>query len=409
MKQWPVVALAVLFSIGAVWLVVPGRDRAVSRSPSGPKPEIARETAGPASEERRRRPRVRRPESPPAVVDENAAAEAAPVVPELDVDDGSAREVVPPGAIANRAALHEALSDVGQPARPRFDLMRDSTAFAAVFRQPSPAEIAAGSPVHLGPDATDPTVLRYPAGRFELDPRDRRLGGSLWAPKDVEIEGAGMDRTLVVLRSPITLLRESRLILRDVTLHCNDLCPVELSQPGGLVRIERCRIVGFDAGGLGSQLLRGGSAAVRVTDCRIERGFGSEPGAVAMSFNTSASHRDDHGAREWTTNGPTVARFERTVFVGPFRSSRGADLPLLRFRRATAVQFAECEFIDMRAADRAVIADPPETIRLHECVVRESEAPRLGPERRDVAELNPDWATQPTREAEDASEGAESR
>lgn len=188
-------------------------------------------------------------------------------------------------------------------------------------------------------------------------------------PHDLTFEGVGMDRSLLVLDREFDINKDVvNLTFRDLTVDCNDNYFVELRN-GFTLRLERCRIVGFDMGAGGSTAFNGGLGAVHATDSRLEAGFGR----AAWRGNL------------WRMHGVLLARLENCTIVGPIddvgpRNSKS----LLVYDRVT--------FVDLEAGERSQLVTNERGVRLIDCTFKEGDPPHTRrSERRSLAEINPDW------------------
>jgi hypothetical protein len=156
-----------------------------------------------------------------------------------------------------------------------------------------------------------------------------------------------------------------------MTIHCGDNYLLQLRR-NFTVRLERCRLVGFDMGAGGSKAFAGDAGAVLVSACRIEAGFGKSPGFGNL----------------FDVRGALVVRVEDSVIRGPFRSVwDGGGGAAQLFERT------RFELMDPRWPTQ--FESPPRGVRLKECTQEFAEpeayrqAERAKP--RSLAEINPAW------------------
>lgn len=372
------VAVAVLLTaVGAYalgWWVRGGADEGVSTR--GPERDPA--PATPAA-------RGRVPAGPADAA--TTAPVAAGVAPEaLAVSPVGAPRAVGPASVepaavvtrplaeerAKREALlrgdpMEFLKKVGKDSV--LDLVATPAEFARLFER---KEI--GSRVE-GVSLRDDTLLAtgdriaFPRGQFRLDPRAWK---KLPFPSDIVIEGDGMDETLVVLASEFDMAGDVRsLTLRDLTLHCNEHNLTRMRSGAHTLRLENCRVIGFDAGAGRSVMLDARDCAFFATRCAFEGGFGNGPGSGTL-FNES---------------GTLLVRLENCDVIGPFRNVwESSGTYVFDHSRFTEMDQRMQSTFDGLAQDPAVWA--------HSTVVYATREGR--PERRSVAELNRLW-TDPKR------------
>ena len=167
------------------------------------------------------------------------------------------------------------------------------------------------------------TTCRYPAGSYDLnvDARGREF------PSDLLIVGAGMNATLLRLNEISSRGPIRSLTFRDLTLHANNnyLTDVRGNEPITL-RLERCRVIGFDMGAGGSVMFSASVGAFYASNCRIEAGFSRTTAGFGNLFRCRPL---------------LLARLERCTLVGPFRSILdGGESPLVGYR------FVQCTLVN---------------------------------------------------------------
>jgi hypothetical protein len=253
---------------------------------------------------------------------------------------------------------------------PPWELLRAPHQFDALFaRQTSGPTIDGPTLVYDRPPA-DGTTIRFPAGRFVLGAQAMR---NRWKPfpKDLAIQGAGMDVTLLVLDQDLEIDADVHcLTLRDLTIHAADHYLTELRDTPFTIRAERVRIVGFDMGAGGSTMVAGTVGAFFATDCRIEAGFGRSPGSGNL----------------FDVRGAFVARLENCDVVGPFSSVFCSG--------DAATTFHRCRFT--RMPDPARVGHMGDVVEFVDCTFEGLSADELKSARkakpRPITELNPAWA-----------------
>ena len=178
-----------------------------------------------------------------------------------------------------------------------------------------------------------------------------------------------MDETLVRLEEISTRDEVQRLTFRDLTIDCgNDSFTDMRHDKPVTIRLERCRVVGFDSGAGGSVMLAARTAAFYATDCRIEAGYGR--------------HADGNLFR--VGRGLQV-RMENCVFVGPFNS-------ILESNQRATYHFERCDFDDMSVFVKRSVEHPPQGARFVDCAFRYlPDDYRPTGELRSLSEINPAW------------------
>ena len=243
--KW-LVAVLVLAGLGI------GAGVCVLRSRDGERADGARSDAGPGVADATRearglerdRTRTGRAEPPAEGPPSSEPPPDSPLPSRLRVPRGSPS---PQDEIRSVESLLVFLGTTRPPA-PDHSLVGDAERFDRLFWRtaPGPSLRPATEPFSRSP--ADLSRIAYPAGRHEA-------GGALTfdSPEIVErhpeavVSGAGMDETLLVLNAPLTLPPgTTTLLLRDLTVDCGDRCLV--SGHTVVVRILRCRVIGFDAG-----------------------------------------------------------------------------------------------------------------------------------------------------------------
>jgi hypothetical protein len=216
-----------------------------------------------------------------------------------------------------------------------------------------------------GPNETlpDGATISFPPGVHELRlPRTERF------PRDILVQGSGMDATLVRFAELDARDEVASLTFRDLTIDCQDDYFTDLRNSPAAIRLERCRVVRFDMGAGGSVMLAARQAGFYAADCRFEAGFGRSPGSGNL-FRFQAG----------------LVRLDRCVIRGPFRSIYDAS------GRATYL-FWRCDIRDMPAREEPRFAAPPNGARFVECTF--TYLPRdavTRSEPRPLSDLNPDW------------------
>jgi hypothetical protein len=243
------------------------------------------------------------------------------------------------------------------------DLVADEKRFAALFERRTNGPLVNAT---SGPNETlaDGTTLSFPPGVHELRlPRTERF------PRDVLIQGSGMDATLLRFAELDARDEVHSLAFRDVTIDCQNNYFTDLRNSPASIRLERCRVVRFDMGAGGSVMLSvRPAAAFYATECRFEAGFGSSPGSGNL-FRFNAG----------------LVRLDGCTIQGPFRSIYNAD------GKATYL-FRRCDIRDVPAQEESTVASPPQGVRFVDCTftyLARDAVTRNEP--RPLSDLNPAW------------------
>ena len=251
-------------------------------------------------------------------------------------------------------------------------LLTSSERFGAFFeRKAQGATLDVGRANASPQDVEAGDTIRVAAGSWPLDTRkltrSRRGGGF---PHDLVIEGVGMDKSLVILNDEFDISSQVvNLTFRDVTIHCNDNYFTYFRR-GFTLRLERCRVIGFDMGAGGSTAFNGKDGALFATDCHIEAGFGRAP----------------YRGNLWRVRGVFLARLERCTIVGPIDDlePRGNE---------GLIVYDNCRFVDVEDRERKQL-ESHKGVRLLDCrfeVRDDLTKKRRARKARDVSEITPTW------------------
>ena len=265
------------------------------------------------------------------------------------------------------AFLKELKSDFNPP----WVMLGSDEAFGALFEHKSKGVDVEGGDLKGTSTVGDGDVVRYSAGQFLLPVRS--LFNRLEMPKDLVFVGAGMDETLLVLESELSPRGDVHgLTFRDMTIHCNDNYLHDLRHGPFTLRLERCRVIGFDMGAGGSSMLNGRVGAFFATDCRIEAGYGRAPGFGNL----------------FDVRGALILRMVNCDIVGPFRSV------VARANRSAQV-FERCRFTKMTGRERRSLRTSQRTVSFNDCTFDEMTAEEeLASRKRtvlSVTDINPTW------------------
>ena len=251
---------------------------------------------------------------------------------------------------------------------PPWEMLSSPERFAALVERKTKGGAVDGTRVDRKTVLNDGDVLQFPRGRSTLDANWLQRMNPF--PKDLVIEGYGMNDTLLVLSDELRVRGEVHsLTMRNLTVHCNDNSLERLRDGPYALHLDRCRVIGFDNGAGGSKMLGGSVGAFYATDCRIEAGFGRNPGSGNL----------------FDVRGALVARLERCTIVGPFRS-------VYRKSNRAAQIFVDCRFERMSPRIRTHLEKASPAVRFLDCTFEYlPEKAGKRPKRRPVTEINPAW------------------
>jgi len=239
-----------------------------------------------------------------------------------------------------------------------FALLEDPARFGEHFTRQTSGPVIVGTTWKPKDPIPDGTTLSFPAGAHVF--KSSALDHVPRFPRDLLIQGAGMDATLVRLDEISTRKEIHSLTFRDLTIDCGNDYFTDLRRDEPVtIRLERCRVVRFDMGAGGSVMLAARVAAFYATDCRFEAGYGRAP-SFGNLFRTSAG----------------LVRLEHCVIQGPFRS--------VYDRRASYV-FDRCEFHGTPNYAKSA----PDHVRFLECWFGPPAKAERKP--RPLSDINPAW------------------
>lgn len=240
------------------------------------------------------------------------------------------------------------------------DLVGDDKRFGALLERHGAGPLLNAAP---SPNETleNGTTISFPPGVHGLQlPRTRRF------PRDILVQGSGMDATLVRFAELGARDEVHSLTFRDMTIACGSYF-TDLRNSPASIRLERCRVVGFDKGSGLSVMVKAPQLAFYATDCRFEA-VGRSPGSGNL-FQLKAG----------------LVRLDRCVIQGPLKSIYNAD------SRATYL-FSKCDIRDAPAEAEPGLKSPPNGVRFVECTFaylpRGVTAPTTS---RPLSDLNPNW------------------
>ena len=185
------------------------------------------------------------------------------------------------------------LSTLDAGGGPLESFVQDGEAFSNLFQRLHPsleldASEQADDAKSLSEVLENGATLRFPAGVFllELNRATRSLGSF---PEDLALRGAGMDRTLLVLREDLGPRSDLRgLRIADCTIYTQNraLTDVRAGRRTTLY-FERARFVGFDSGAGGSAWINASPTALYARHCTIEGGYGRGRDGTLFDVRTS--------------------------------------------------------------------------------------------------------------------------
>lgn len=268
-----------------------------------------------------------------------------------------------------QAGVFATLEGIGEElAGPMPELLVDGNRYGALFTCDLPGPVIQDEEFLQtgGPSEglADGTTLRFGPGVKNVYVWVRRGN----TPRCLTIEGAGMDRTLILSKGFQQGSKYlDRLTLRDCTIYGPYL--LSLRGQASQVLVERVRMVGFDEGESSGICLTLERTALLMRDCRFEAGYGKNAKGIATLFDV---RRDS-----------VLARFEGCRFDGLRLGLQYLD------PRATVV-FDGCTMTDLRDAQDPLTLDRP-GIRLVDCSVSMGNPDGVPVQGRDLEQLFPGW------------------
>ncbi len=170
---------------------------------------------------------------------------------------------------------------------PFVELVGDATAFPGFFEPSIGGGVLDGAALQQFTRDTklSGVTIQFPAGVFE--PRGLRFDPVEAPVTDVAIAGAGMDETLLVMRSIAFNAALERFTIRDCTVFVPSCYVFDLRIEPALLRFERVRILGYDCGAGGSSAFATAATMMWLSDCQILDGFGRSPGGNIFDLRTA--------------------------------------------------------------------------------------------------------------------------
>lgn len=154
--------------------------------------------------------------------------------------------------------------------------------------------------------------------------------------------------------------------------NCNDNYLESIRTGSYTLRLERCRVIGFDMGAGGSDMLSGSVGAFFASDCRIEAGYGRSPGSGNL----------------FDVRGALLVHLVNCELVGPFQSV------YYQWNGAAHV-FERCRFSKMKRSGRERLRHAQKLVQFKDCTFDEmTPAQELASRKRtvlSVADINPAW------------------
>jgi len=314
-------------------------------------------------------------------VDDEVARRAAAIREQAramaDAADATARRTVEQERARERALVEDAarggtmalLRRLEKDWVPPYELLSSRERYAELFARQTTGGTVDGRSFDGETSLSDGDTIQFPPGRYEV--QSRWLERLSPFPKDLAVEGYGMDETVIVLSSDLDVRDEVHsLTFRDLTIHCNDNYLERMRHSPYTLRLDRCRVIGFDMGAGGSKMLGGSVGAFYATGCRIEAGYGRAPGFGNL----------------FDVRGALLVRLEDCDVVGPFRSvyeggARAAQL------------FVRCRFTRMTPRLKRSLETPGAMARFEECTFEylSDEEERQPREKRPITDINPAW------------------
>ncbi len=250
------------------------------------------------------------------------------------------------------------------------ELLSDADRYGALFERKTAKQGAVADGPSLDPDTrmSDGDEISFPPGVHHLH------SGFVQAlrpfPKDLLFSGYGMDETLIRLSGWSTTFGAEgvhSLTFQDVTIHCGD-APLQVTRKTFTLRLIRCRVIGFDRGAGGTEMLNGGNGALYATDCRFEIGYGNAPTFASL----------------FRVHGGFLARLEDCTIHGPINMPRGGRAACL---------FVRCRFVDMHPrGKRRQFEEPPDGTWFVDCDIDYLDVGEEGRRKTlPLTTLNPAW------------------
>lgn len=263
-----------------------------------------------------------------------------------------------------RGGTMELLRNLGKEGTYLTGLVADESRFSGLFERRTAGPVVNG-PLRPAETLPDGATLSFPPGVDNL-----RFPSTDRFAKDLLVLGYGMDATLVRLDDELDTRGEVHsLTFRDLTIDCHENYFTDLRRAPAAIRLERCRVVGFDMGAGGSVMIQAPQAAFHATDCRFEAGFSRAQAGYGNLFRVDAG----------------VVRFDGCLIQGPFSSIYDAG-------RGTTYRFRRCAIRDAPGREESNFASPPDGVRFVECTFTYLPAQAQTPDKpRPLSDLNPAW------------------
>jgi hypothetical protein len=251
-------------------------------------------------------------------------------------------------------------------------LLADRERFLNLFRRHTTGPVVAGEEVKAIGAVKDGSTLSYGAGQYKLNVD--HYGSGKPFPKDVLIQGAGMDVTLLRLNELCTSNEIHSLTFKDLTIDCNNDYFSDLRSDNPVtIRMVNCRVVRFDMGAGGSVMLAAETAAFHAEGCKFEAGYGRSPGSGNL----------------FRVRSGLLARLDHCEITGPFSSVFDDD-------DAATYHFFNCSITGITPFNEREIKNPPNGVIFENCTFAylDREAFRksmMDRKPKPLSEINPSW------------------
>jgi len=270
---------------------------------------------------------------------------------------------------AKRGGTMKLLRGLGASSARMPRLVADRDAFAAHFERKIPGPRLDGTSRRTSREAVpDGATLEYPAGVHALNidhlfPRGKK------APKDLLIIGVGMNETLLRIEEISTDDEIVSLTFRNLTLDCNGDYMTDLRHESpATIRVESCRVIGFDMGAGGSVMFAARTGAFYASDCRFEAGYGRTRAGFGNLFRVGRG---------------LLVRMENCVFNGPFSSIYASNA-------AATYHFEGCEIRDTTRLLGRCKTNSRNGVTFQDCTTVELTGDTRSI-KRSLADINPAW------------------
>jgi len=247
-------------------------------------------------------------------------------------------------------------------------LVSDPKAFAVHFERKTTGPRLNGMSLPPNEPIADGATLEFPAGVHVLDTRRIFRRGRKF-PKDLLIVGVGMDDTLLRIEEISTDDEVASLTFRNLTLDCNNDYMTDLRHDSpATIRLESCRVIGFDMGAGGSVMFAARTGAFYASDCRFEAGYSRTRAGFGNLFRVSRG---------------LLVRMENCVFNGPFSS-------IFDGGSSATFHFEGCEIRDTKRLLGRCKTSSSNGVTFQDCSLIDLTGDTRSI-RRSLADINPAW------------------